>query len=291
MIHPGIVLRTLIISSAGAGLAWLLSVPAPFLTGPAIAVTLAGLSGFSAEIPDRLRDAVFVVIGLTMGQSVTPSVLKAAAAWPVTLAFMAGMLVTIILLTRGLLMRHWGMDALTAMLCSSPGHLSYVLGLTEGVKADLRTVSIVQSVRLLCLTLIVPFIVVLSGPLPTVPGVPLGNVAPLELAILIALAACSGWVLQRLRFPAAYLIGGLAVTVLAVLIAGLFAMLVARVTGFNTLTVLIAFAPGGVETMSAMSVLLGLDPAFVAAHHVARLFMLTLIVPFFVLRRQDAPQE
>lgn len=343
MIHPGIVLRTLIISSAGAGLAWLLSVPVPFLTGPAIAVTLAGLSGFSAEIPDRLRDAVFVVIGLTMGQSVTPSVLKAAAAWPVTLAFMAGMLVSIILLTRGLLMRHWGMDALTAMLCSSPGHLSYVLGLTEGVKADLRTVSIVQSIRLLCLTLIVPFIVVLSGPLPTVSGVPLGNVAPLELAILIALAACAGWVLQRLRFPAAYLIGGLAVsailhvtgsvsgavpqllalgayvtmggligsrfsgvslaelkhsigaglavTVLAVLIAGLFAMLVARVAGFNTLTVLIAFAPGGVETMSAMSVLLGLDPAFVAAHHVARLFMLTLIVPFFVLRRQDAPQE
>jgi len=50
---------------------------------------------------------------------------------------------------------------------------------------------------------------------------------------------------------------------------------------------LIAFAPGGVETMAAMSVLLDADPAFVAAHHVLRLFVLTALVPI-VLRLRKA---
>jgi len=50
--------------------------------------------------------------------------------------------------------------------------------------------------------------------------------------------------------------------------------------------VLIAFAPGGLETMAAMSVILGIDPTFVATHHIARLLMLTVIVPVFVIRSQ-----
>ena len=331
------------IAVLGAALTFALSFPAPFLTGPAIAVTLAGLAGIrTAAPPRRARDAVFIILGLTIGQGVTPDVLEAMRTWPVTLAALAGSLFAIIWLTPALLVRFWSMDATTAFLSSSPGHLSYVLGLSEGVKADLRTVSIVQSIRVLALTLLVPVAVTLTGQVPQKALAVPAETAPVPLLALIVAAALSGYLLERLRLPAAYLIGGMLVsviahvtglvsgvmnywlaaaafvslggligsrfsgvtwaqlrhafgagilvTVLGVVLAGGFAVIAHWITGMDLIAILIAFAPGGLETMAAMSVIRGIDPTFVASHHVARLLMLTAIVPIFVLRgRRDRP--
>ena len=334
-------LFTFAIAAAGAAITYVLSFPAPFLTGPAIAVTLAGLAGIkTAAPPQRARDAVFIILGLTIGQGVTPDVLDAVQAWPVTLAALAASLFAIIWLTPALLVRFWRMDGTTAFLCSSPGHLSYVLGLSEGAKADLRTVSIVQSIRVLALTLLVPVAVSLSGAIPDQPLDNPAETAPIPLLAMIIAAVLAGYVLARLHLPAAYLIGGMLVsvighvtglvsgvmndwlaaaafvslggligsrfsgvtwqhlrrslgagvlvTVLSVILAAVFALIAHWVTGMDLIAILIAFAPGGLETMAAMSVILGIDPTFVASHHVARLLMLTAIVPIFVLRgRRD----
>jgi membrane AbrB-like protein len=330
-------LVTLLIGALGAAVFAAVSFPAPFLTGPATAVTLAGLAGIrTAALPQRLRDVVFIILGLTIGQGVTPEVLDAMRAWPVSLLSLAGSLFAIIFLTRAMLVRFWSMDRTTAFLSSSPGHLSYVLGLTEGVKADLRTVSIVQSIRVLALTLLVPAAVALTGRIPESPSVAPMETALAPLAIMIGIAGLAGYLLQRLRLPAAYLIGGMlvsiglhvtgvvegvmsywlatvafvsmgaligsrfsgvtwpqlrlalsagaAVTLAGIAIAGVFAVTASWLTGLDLVVVLIAFAPGGLETMAAMSVILGIDPTFVASHHVARLLMLTVIVPLFVLR-------
>ena len=204
------------IAALGAALTFVLSFPAPFLTGPAIAVTLAGLAGIrTAAPPRRVRDAVFVILGLTIGQGVTPDVFEAMRAWPVTLAALAGSLFAIIWLTPVLLVRFWSMDATTAFLSSSPGHLSYVLGLSEGVKADLRTVSIVQSIRVLALTLLVPVMVTVTGQAPQKALEIPTETAPVPLVAMIVAAALAGYLLERLRLPAAYLIGGMLVSVIA----------------------------------------------------------------------------
>jgi membrane AbrB-like protein len=334
-------LLTFGIAAVGAGLTYALSFPAPFLTGPAIAVTLAGLAGIrTAAPPQGARDVVFIILGLTIGQGVTPEVFDAMQAWPVTLAALAASLFAIIWLTPALLVKFWRMDGTTAFLCSSPGHLSYVLGLSEGAKADLKMVSIVQSIRVLALTLLAPVVVSLSGERPVQPLDIPPETAPVPLVAMIIAAALAGYVLARLRLPAAYLIGGMLVsvighatglvsgimndwlaatafvslggligsrfsgvtwaqlrrslgagvlvTVLSVALAALFAVIAHWVTGMDLVAILIAFAPGGLETMAAMSVILGIDPTFVASHHVARLLMLTAIVPIFVLRaRRD----
>ncbi|WP_417436326.1 AbrB family transcriptional regulator [Hoeflea sp.] len=330
-------LITFAIAALGAVLTFALSFPAPFLTGPAIAVTLAGLAGVkTAAPPQRARDAVFIILGLTIGQGVTPEVFEAMRTWPVTLAALAASLFAIIWITPAILVRFWSMDATTAFLSSSPGHLSYVLGLSEGVKADLRTVSIVQSIRVLALTLLVPVAVTLTGQVPQQALEIPAETAPVPLAVMIVAAACAGYLLARFRLPAAYLIGGMLVsvvahvtglvsgvmsywlaavafvslggligsrfsgvtwpqlrralgagvlvTVLSVALAAVFAVITHWITGMELIAILIAFAPGGLETMAAMSVILGIDPTFVASHHVARLLMLTAIVPFFVLR-------
>ena len=59
------------------------------------------------------------------------------------------------------------------------------------------------------------------------------------------------------------------------------------ITGLPFLDLLIAFAPGGLETMAALSLMLGADPALVAVHHVARLLMLSIIVPVLMPRPQS----
>lgn len=78
------------------------------------------------------------------------------------------------------------------------------------------------------------------------------------------------------------LFAGLCMTLLACAIAAVGALIVAEVLSMSPAVLLIAFAPGGVEVMSAMAVQIGLEPAFVASHHVFRLLILTALIPFFV---------
>jgi len=331
-------LLTLLIGFSGAGLAWAIHIPAPFLTGPAIVVTIASLIGFELNISSRLRDLVFIGLGVTLGQTVTPEVIDAALRWPITLACLAVLLVAIIELTMLMLTRFWKMDKMTALLAASPGHLGYVLSLAEGVRGDLSTVSVIQSIRVLSLTLLVPMVFSITGAEPQIKASSPAVIGLASLIGVLLLAAALGWALKKTHLPAAYLMGGLlvsallhgagiisgnvpqwlavtcfvtlgcligtrfsgvtwaelraslgaglAVTALGVFLTGLFAVMASWLTGFEIITLLMAFAPGGIETMTAMSVLLGIDPTFVAAHHVSRLLLLTVIVPVLVLRRQ-----
>lgn len=48
----------------------------------------------------------------------------------------------------------------------------------------------------------------------------------------------------------------------------------------------LAYAPGGVEAMAAMALSLGLDPAFVGAHHVLRILGLNLVSSLWLTRRR-----
>jgi membrane AbrB-like protein len=333
-------LLALCAGAAGAALATLAGIPAPFVTGPAIAVTLASLAGARFDLSARLRDAVFAVIGMVMGSGVTPQALAALIDWPVSFLLLALSVVAILWTCRLALSRGFGIDRRTAVLASSPGHLSFVLGLGAELGGDIAAIAIIQSIRLLSLTLLVPPLVVLfGGELPDVLP-PMQTMALPALAILIAASAAAGYALVRLRVPAAYLIGGMAVstathasgmveggvpqwlaipcfvfmgtligarfsgvslamlrrhaaagaisTLVTVAIALGAALLAWRITGLPVMLLLLAFAPGGVETMAAIAFLLNADPAFVAAHHVFRLFVLSALVPAFLALRRTA---
>ena len=126
---------TLLIGGLGAAVAWSTGFPAPFLTGPALAVTIASLGGLKLDVANWFRNGMFVVLGTTIGQTVTPDVLSAAIRWPLSFACLFVMLLVIIVVCRAFLMRRWGFDRTTALMGAFPGHLSYVLGLSEGIRA------------------------------------------------------------------------------------------------------------------------------------------------------------
>ncbi|MCL6653428.1 ammonia monooxygenase [Agrobacterium rubi] len=323
-------LLTALIGSIGALVASLIGLPAPFLCGPALAVTLAGLSGLRLSVPHLLRNATFVVVGISMGTSVTPEVIGAAATWP--LSFIAVLATVVVLLYVAYwILRGFGYDRTTAMLGASPGHLSYIISLTAETKSDLATVSVIQSVRVLAPTLAVPLIVEYLDLISIEPVILTPPMTPLVLGATVIASLAVGWVFMRWRFPAALLLGGVAVsigihitgltsggvptwmsqptyiilgsligtrftrsslrdmrkafvaggvvTVAVMLLACLAAVAVSNITGVPLNAVMIAFAPGGLETMAAMAVMMHADTAYVGSHHVLRLLFLSVLMP------------
>ncbi len=205
-------LVTLAIGAAGAALFWLIGFPAAVLTGPAAAVSAATLMGVPTLMPARLRDGVFLVIGVTIGSTVTPEVIATALTWPISLAVLVVTLVAVVVVAQAALMRGFGYDKMTALLCATPGHLSYVLTLSTDLNADVPRVALVQTVRVLLLTLAVPVLIALWGVEGTAYLTDYGAISPLALAATFPVALAVGWVFLRLHVPAALVLGGMAVS-------------------------------------------------------------------------------
>jgi uncharacterized protein len=80
---------------------------------------------------------------------------------------------------------------------------------------------------------------------------------------------------------------------LSMAVAALFAAAAASLARVGFADALVAFAPGGLEAMMVLAVVLGLDPLYVGVHHLARLLGLSFTLPFVVawLQRRDARGE
>ncbi len=327
---------TLCLGAAGAVAAWYLRLPAPYLIGPAVAVMLGGLAGLRLAVPPRLRDACFVLIGISMGASVTPEVFIAARRWPLSFVLVLVMVVVVLYVAAWMLQRLFRIERQTALLASSPGHLTYVMGLSTDLKADVPAIAVIQSVRVMALTLAVPPI--LSALDMTMPG-PAQAPEAMEMPVLLAVVAVSvaiGLVFARWKLPAALLLGGLCAsvvphvsgvisgqvadwimnpvyavlgaligtrfsgvsiaamrtafiagivtTIVVTIMAAAFAALAAWGAGVPFNAALIAFAPGGLETMSAMAVMMHVDATYVGSHHVLRLIFLSFLMPWVMTR-------
>ena len=328
---------TLAVASCGALAGWAVNAPVYILTGPAAAVSLAGIAGIRVQIDPRCREVCFVVLGLAVGAGFNADALGAMIRWPLAFAVMVGLTWGIMAACRAVLVRGFGFTRQTALLAGAPGHLSFVIAMAESSGRDVARVSLTQSVRLLLLTLVVPFVargmgVDLSGAvMPQGEGWPLWVLG--ALALLSVLAAR---VLMRWQVPAPLLIGamlvtgvwqlagvragvmpdwlvlpaylalgaligtrfagvsvvdllrnlgaGLAITAVAVVFSGGAAFGVALALGMPPSHGLLAFAPGGLETMIAMGVVMGVVPGFVAACHITRLMVLSVLLPLMAGR-------
>src|SRR5258706_13333437 len=81
--------RNLALAAAGGALATPAGVPASWLTGGMIAVAIASLCGLSTRLPLRVFEAVMLVIGISLGNGITPRFLAEIGSWPLSLAGLA----------------------------------------------------------------------------------------------------------------------------------------------------------------------------------------------------------
>jgi membrane AbrB-like protein len=334
----GPTLLTLAVACGGAALAWMINAPVYMLTGPAAAVSLAGVAGMQVHIDPRFRDLCFLVLGLTVGAGFDPDALGTMLRWPLAFAVMAALTWGTMVACRTVLVRGFGFALDTALLASAPGHLSFVIAMAESGGRDVVRISVTQSVRLLLLTLVVPFVALGLGVDLSDAVIAQGQGWPLWVpAVLAVLAVAVARVFARLNVPAPLLIGamvvtaiwqlsgvqsgvmpdwlvlpayvalgaligtrfagvsaaallrnlgaGVAITVVAVVLSSLAALGVAWAIGMAPSHVLVAFAPGGLETMIAMGVVMGAVPGFVAACHITRLMVLSALLPLMARNR------
>ncbi|NUH64409.1 AbrB family transcriptional regulator [Sulfitobacter sp. S0837] len=338
---------TLAVGAAGALLFWWLNAPVYMLLGPVIAVSVLSLAGVRTGVDARLRDACFIVLGLTVGAGFNHDAVNAMVRWPLAFVFMTGVIWAIMAICRWMLARFFGFDRRSALLASAPGHLSFVMAVASYSGSDVARISITQSVRLLALTIVVPFVAMLMGVDMTGQITPVGaGIGPFAMLLLMALAVLVGLAFKRFSVPAPLLMGamvvsamahltqietgvlpqwltftaylvlgsligsrfsgmtlarlrsglgaGLAITGVAVGLAGLGAVPVAWALGMPLGHVLVAFAPGGLETMIALGAVLAVVPGFVAACHIMRLVVLSVLLPAMlarVARREERPAE
>jgi hypothetical protein len=72
--------------------------------------------------------------------------------------------------------------------------------------------------------------------------------------------------------------------VVAVAIAAVFAAVLISVLSLRAAEVMIAFAPGSVDAMMLLALALNLDPVYVGAHHLTRIFFVSLTMPLMARR-------
>lgn len=206
-------LLALAISVAGGATFHYFSLPLPWMLGAAFFTTVATLAGVPAAVPQRLRGAMFVVLGVLLGSSFTTEVLHDADRWLISLA---GILVYVLVVGGAvylLLRRLAGYDPATAYFAGTPGGLAEMTLIGTAMGGDERTIALTHALRIVIIVFVVAFgFQLLAGYVPqqrAAQYVPFADVPPFDLALLAACGVIGALSAQWLRLPAGTLLGPL----------------------------------------------------------------------------------
>ena len=342
------ILITLVAATLGGGLFAALGLPAAWMSGALVAAAVLAMLGFEVDLPEGLRRAAFLVLGISMGTAVRPETLAGMRAWPISLAVLVVSVAATIAAVTFYLRRVAGWDGRTAFYASAPGALTSVLALAAQDAADVRRVAFAQAVRLFVLIAALPgtlTVLGLASPQAIATAAPaagsIGIGAAGEIALMAIAGIAGGLAAERLWIPGGLVFGAMIASaslhgsgliaaplpqpvlipcfiVLGAAIGGRFAgtnmatlrhfllaslgafavacavsvalaLAAATLSGEGIGKTIVAFAPGGLEAMSILAFAIGLDPAFVAAHHLVRFLLIALFLPIVVRIVLGAP--
>lgn len=202
---------TIAVAAAGGALFAFLGMPAAWLSGSLVATSALAIAGFPAQLPEGLRRATFIVLGISIGAAVTPETIAGIRTWPITMFFLTlsipGAMIAVIVYLR------WaGWDREVSFFASALGAMSAVIATATDAGVDVRKVVLVQSVRIFVLVAFLPGILVglgLAGEGNAVPP-PSFAVGPLwELALMGAVGIAGGLIADRFGIPGGLIVGAM----------------------------------------------------------------------------------
>ncbi|WP_209001773.1 AbrB family transcriptional regulator [Stappia albiluteola] len=202
------VVFTIVVGTLG-GLAFeVVGLPAAWLSGAMVFVAIATFANLPTLIPNRLRDSIFVVLGISMGSGVRPDVVERVAEWPITMGVLAVTVVAVTGATYAFLrwVGHWNKEA--AFFGAIPGALSFVIALASERSADLSRIAVSQSFRLFVLVALLPSLIVHATDHPDAVAAPAAvELSLAQAALLFALCIAASFGAVRLRVPGGWLTG------------------------------------------------------------------------------------
>lgn len=158
--------RTGLAALAGGLLAKWVGIPLPWLIGAMLAVAALGWWRETA-VPEPVRPAGLLLLGLGLGQTFTPEVLLAVGdALPALLV--AGLLGILAgLAAGGIFVRMAGTDARTGYYCAVPGGILAMAVLAQRAGLSVPTVTLAQTLRLVAVIAIFPPLLTWAAPAVT----------------------------------------------------------------------------------------------------------------------------
>ena len=107
---------------------------------------------------------------------------------------------------------------------------------------------------------------------------------------MVAMGAVTGsrFANMPLRLLMNFVVAAFGSFAVAVAIAAVFAVLLISLLSLRVAEVMIAFAPGSVDAMMLLALALNLDPVYVGAHHLTRIFFVSLTMPLMARRSARA---
>jgi len=190
--------ETLAIGTLGAATLGLAGMPAGWLSGAIVGVSAAALSGRPMYVPPPVARAVYVVLGISLGSSVTPSTIASMVTWPLSMIALAlAMSAITVSVTIYLKLVH-GWPTLDALFAAAPGALAQAMALAQDAGANVRAIAMVQTVRLFILAVALPLIFAAFGvmglPPPRGGNLPVSQLI-IELLVIILISSGGGLIL------------------------------------------------------------------------------------------------
>lgn len=286
---------TLVLGLTGGAIFALLDLPVPWLSGAMLAVACGALAGLKAYVPDGVRTLVFVTLGLSMGIGISPDLVARAGAWPASLALsyvmvavesskadlarvallQSSRVVLLVAVLPWVITALGGHDMPIARVQPSIGIGDVLLLAGLGSAGDL----LLQRSGIPAGALVGAFLVssilygmgIVSGKLPD--GIVAGGLVALGCTVGLRLSGISLSLLRRTLFA------GMGAFMLGLGVSALGAAFASHLLGFPFSETLLAFTPGGLETMMILAVALDLDPTYVAIHQFGRFLAMIIVIP------------
>lgn len=210
---------TLMTALLGGWLFKLLHIPIPWLLGPMIAVLICS-NVFKERYawPTPIRNAGLVIVGYTIGLSMTATALHEMAIQLPSMLLMTLLLMLLCAALAFLVSKLSGINFKTALLGSIPGGLTQMVILaeeTEGI--NLTIVTVTQVIRLMMIVVCVPLLVFspifgnhkaaeASIAAITTSSASWGEMLP-NIFIFAAVSICCALLGNKIKFPTAFFLG------------------------------------------------------------------------------------
>src|SRR3954454_9142978 len=194
--------ETLAYGGVGAAALGLAGLPAGYLSGSIVGVSAAALSGRQVFVPPQVGRIVYVILGISLGSSVTPETVATMVTWPLSMLALAIAMTAVTLSVMAYLKYVHGWPTLDALFASAPGALAQAMALAQDTGANVRAIAMVQTVRLFIRAVALPLIFAAFGfaglPPPRGCNLPLVQLL-MELGVIILISSGAALLAFRLN--------------------------------------------------------------------------------------------